>query len=189
MAVKGLFEISKVTFTKSVENSYNKETGKYEATDDNWIIETDGVALKKILTFPKVDTRRTISNDCLEVREVLGIEAARHSLINELRFVLGSYGIYVNYRHIATLTDVMTQRGTLMSIARHGINRIDSGALRKCSFEETVEILLEAAVHAEDDQLSGITENIVMGQLAPMGTGSFGLTVDTDMILKQAHHH
>jgi DNA-directed RNA polymerase II subunit RPB1 len=187
MAVKGLFEISKVTFTKNIESTYNKHTGKYESTDDNWIIETDGVALKKILTFPKVDTQRTISNDCLEVREVLGIEAARQSLINELRFVLGSYGIYVNYRHLATLTDVMTQRGSLMSIARHGINRIDSGALRKCSFEETVEILLEAAVHAENDQLTGITENIVMGQLAPMGTGSFGLTVDTDMVLKQAH--
>jgi len=64
--------------------------------------------LKKILTFPKVDTQKTISNDCLEVREVLGIEAARQSLINELRFVLGSYGIYVNYRHLSTLTDVMT---------------------------------------------------------------------------------
>jgi len=100
--------------------------------------------------------------------------------------VLNSYGIYVNYRHLATLTDVMTQRGTLMSIARHGINRIDSGALRKCSFEETVEILLEAAVHAEDDGLSGITENIVMGQLAPMGTGCFNLNVDTKMVLKEA---
>jgi DNA-directed RNA polymerase II subunit RPB1 len=50
-----------------------------------------------------------------------------------------------------------------MSIARHGINRIDSGALRKCSFEETVEILLEAAGYAEKDSLAGITENIVMG--------------------------
>lgn len=100
--------------------------------------------------------------------------------------MLNSYGIYVNYRHLATLTDVMTQRGTLMSIARHGINRIDSGALRKCSFEETVEILLEAAVHAEDDGLSGITENIVMGQLAPMGTGCFNLNVDTKMVLKEA---
>lgn len=121
------------------------------------------MALKKILTFPKVDTRKTVSNDNVEIRDVLGIEAARQSLINELRFVLSSYGIYVNYRHIATLTDVMTQRGSLMSIARHGINRIDSGALRKCSFEETVEILLEAAVHSEDDHLTGITENIIMG--------------------------
>jgi DNA-directed RNA polymerase II subunit RPB1 len=72
----------------------------------------------------------------------------------------------------------MTQRGNLMSIARHGINRIDSGALRKCSFEETVEILLEAAVHSEEDPLTGITENVVMGQLAPMGTGCFNLNVD-----------
>ena len=102
--------------------------------------------------------------------------------------MLGSYGIYVNYRHMATLTDVMTQRGTLMSIARHGINRIDSGALRKCSFEETVEILLEAAVHSEDDQLSGITENIIMGQLAPCGTGSFELAIDTKMISKEAQN-
>jgi len=74
-----------------------------------------------------------------------------------------------------------------MSIARHGINRIDSGALRKCSFEETVEILLEAAVHSEDDGLSGITENIIVGQLAPMGTGCFNLKIDTKEILKNAH--
>lgn len=73
-----------------------------------------------------------------------------------------------------------------MSIARHGINRIDSGAIRKCSFEETVEILLEAAVYSEDDTLSGITENIVMGQLTPMGTGSFGLTIDAGMIKAEA---
>ena len=125
------------------------------------------------------DFRRTISNDILEILRVLGIEAVRMSLINELRFVLGSYGIYVNYRHLATLCDVMTQRGILTSITRHGINRVDTGPLRKCSFEETVEILLEASVFSEVDHLKGITENIIMGQLAPYGTGSFDLIVDT----------
>jgi DNA-directed RNA polymerase II subunit RPB1 len=50
--------------------------------------------------------------------------------------------------------------------------------LRKCSFEETVEILLEAAVYAEFDSLKGITENIIMGQLAPFGTGCFDLVID-----------
>lgn len=179
MAIKGLFEISKVTFTKHIESEYDNNNGRYKQSDDNWIIETDGVALQKILTYLKVDHRCTVSNDCLEIKRVLGIEAARQSLINELRNVLNSYGIYVNYRHMATLTDVMTQRGDLMSIARHGINRIDSGAIRKSSFEETVEILLEAAVYSEDDALTGITENIVMGQLTPMGTGSFGLMVDS----------
>ena len=108
MAIKGLVEISKVTFTKHIEGHYNQKTGKYQQSDDNWIIETDGVALQKILTYLKVDHKRTVSNDCLEIKRVLGIEAARQSLINEFRFVLSSYGIYVNYRHLATLTDVMT---------------------------------------------------------------------------------
>lgn len=114
---------------------------------------------------------------------MLGIEAARMSLVRELRFVLGSYDIYVNYRHISTLVDVMTQRGILTSITRHGINRVNSGPLRKCSFEETTEILLEAAFFGEFDPLSGITENIIFGQLCPYGTGSFDLVIDRNALV------
>ena len=77
----------------------------------------------------------------------------------------------------------MTQRGRLTSITRHGINRVDtSGPLRKCSFEETVEILLEAAIYSEKDLLAGISENIVLGQLGPFGSGCFGLTIDPSII-------
>jgi DNA-directed RNA polymerase II subunit RPB1 len=126
-----------------------------------------------------VDYKKTISNDIIEILNVLGIEAVRMALINELRAVLNFYGIYVNYRHIATLCDVMTHKGKLTSITRHGINRLDCGPLRKCSFEETVEILLEAAVYNENDMLKGITENIILGQLAPFGTGSFDLVLDS----------
>ena len=142
------------------------------------MIDTDGVALQKVLGFNKINFKKTASNDIIEILKVLGIEAVRVSLINELRFVLNTYGIYINYRHLSTLCDVMTQRGILTSITRHGINRVDSGPLRKCSFEETVEILLEAAVFAENDNLKGITENLIMGQLAPFGTGCFDLVVD-----------
>ena len=130
---------------------------------DSWIIETDGDGLNKVLAVDKVDHTRTTSNSVREVLRVLGVEAARQSLIHELRFVLNSYSIYVNYRHLSTLCDIMTTRGILTPITRHGINRVDSGALRKCSFEETVEILLEAAFHAEVDPLLGVTENIIMG--------------------------
>ena len=84
-------------------------------------------------------------------------------MLHEVRFVLGAYNIYVNYRHLGTLCDIMTNRGVLTAITRHGINRIDSGALRKSSFEETVEILLDSSFHAELDPLSGVTENIIMG--------------------------
>lgn len=76
----------------------------------------------------------------------------------------------------------MTQKGKLTSITRHGINRLDTGPLRKCSFEETVEILYEAALHSEEDPLRGVTENIILGNLAPLGTGCFDLKIDTKCI-------
>ena len=80
---------------------------------------------------------------------------------------------------MSTLVDVMAYRGKLTSITRHCINRVDtSGPLRKCSFEETVEILLEVAMFAEKDLLSGISENVIMGQLGPFGSGSFGIQID-----------
>ncbi len=163
LTLKGIFEISKVSFAKYMDKEFDPVTGAHSITKDNFMVETDGVALQKVLGYNKVDFKRTISNDIIEILRVLGIEAARQSLVNELRFVLGSYGIYVNYRHLATLCDIMTQRGILTSITRHGINRVDSGPLRKCSFEETVEILLEASVFSEIDPLKGITENIIMG--------------------------
>jgi DNA-directed RNA polymerase II subunit RPB1 len=185
MALSGIPRITKVTFTTYEEWYYDPVTGakEFEMEDEkkkakSWLLETDGVALSEVLGFEEIDYKKTVSNDIQEILRVLGIEAVRLSLINELRFVLGSYGIYVNYRHLSTLCDVMTQRGILTSITRHGINRVDTGPLRKCSFEETVEILYEAAFYAESDSLSGITENIIMGQLAPYGTGSFDLVVD-----------
>jgi DNA-directed RNA polymerase II subunit RPB1 len=163
-----------------------KEMMMKKVNEKYWLIETDGVALQKVLGLKKIDHTRVVSNDIQEILRVLGIEAVRLSLINELRFVLNCYGIYVNYRHLSTLCDVMTQRGILTSITRHGINRVDTGPLRKCSFEETVEILYEAAVFAETDYLTGITENIIMGQLAPYGTGSFDLVVDKDVLAMYA---
>jgi len=97
--------------------------------DENWMIETDGTALASILNQKHIDPTKTVSNDNIEILNILGVEASRQSLINELRFVLSSYGIYVNYRHISTLVDVMSHRGKLTSITRHGINRVERGQL------------------------------------------------------------
>lgn len=102
---------------------------------------------------------------------MLGIEAVRKSVEKEMNAVLQFYGLYVNYRHLALLCDVMTAKGHLMAITRHGINRQDTGALMRCSFEETVDVLMDAASHAEVDPMRGVSENIIMGQLPRMGTG------------------
>jgi DNA-directed RNA polymerase II subunit RPB1 len=147
LTLKGFEEISKVYAKKYQVIELDQRTNEQKITEDNWMIETDGVDLAKLLAVHMVDYQKTISNDVIEIKNVLGIEAARQSLINEFRNVLNFYGIYVNYRHLSVLVDVMTQKGKLTSITRHGINRLDTGPLRKCSFEETVEILLEAALH------------------------------------------
>ena len=57
----------------------------------------------------------------------IGIEACRGSILKEIQTILSSYGLYVNYRHLAILVDAMTSRGHLMSITRNGINRVDHG--------------------------------------------------------------
>jgi DNA-directed RNA polymerase II subunit RPB1 len=182
ITLRGFEKITKVSFSKSGNDSkrwfYEKDSGAYKEDKDNWIIETDGVDLASVLALEGIDSKRTTSNSITEILVVLGIEATRMSLIRELRVILRSYDIYVNYRHLATLVDMMTQRGILTSITRHGINRVNSGPLRKCSFEETVEILFEAAFFGEHDPLTGISENVIFGQLAQYGTGFVDLIVD-----------
>lgn len=148
-----------------------------------WVLDTTGTALAKTLTIEGVDSTTTYSNSFIEILGVLGIEAARAGLLKELAMVLSFDGSYVNHRHMALLVDIMTQRGMLMAITRHGINRNDTGALMRCSFEETVEILLEAAGFGELDDCRGVSENIMLGQLAPMGTGEFDVVMDSSMLL------
>jgi DNA-directed RNA polymerase II subunit RPB1 len=155
---------------------------KSDVRCEEWYLDTSGTALAAVLTVPGVDTTRTYSNHFIQVFEVFGIEATRSALMRELTQVLAFDGSYVNHRHLALLVDVMTSRGHLMAITRHGINRADTGALMRCSFEETVEILLEAAAVGELDDCRGISENVMLGQLAPMGTGELDVLLDPKML-------
>lgn len=153
---------------------------------DEWVLETDGTNLMAVLGVDFVDATRTTSNDIVEVFVTLGIEGVRGALLSELRNVISFDGSYVNYRHLACLVDVMTMQGHLMAIDRHGINRVDSGPLLRCSFEETVDMLNDAAVYAEDEILRGVTENIMMGQLVRVGTGVVDLLLDEEKVVRDA---
>nr|AAD12605.1 RNA polymerase II largest subunit [Antonospora locustae] len=138
---------------------------------EEWILQTDGKNLKQLLLVEDILANKVYCNDLLEVYEVLGIEAVRECILRELRNVIEAEGSYVNFRHLYLLCDVMTLKG-LRGITRHGANRAATGALKRCSFEETVEILLEASCFAERNYCRGVTENIMLGQLAPIGTGN-----------------
>jgi len=89
-------------------------------------------------------------------------------LFQEIKAVLADS--YVNDRHIMSVVRTMCFRGYLMPNTRHGINRIDTGVFMKVSFEESMDHLTNAALFAEKDDLKGVTENMMVGALAPMGT-------------------
>ncbi|XP_037492745.1 DNA-directed RNA polymerase II subunit RPB1 [Jatropha curcas] len=180
MALRGIPDINKVFIKNGKVSKFDEKDGF--KTAEEWMLDTEGVNLLAVMCNENVDARRTTSNHLIEVIEVLGIEAVRRSLLDELRAVISFDGSYVNYRHLAILCDTMTYRGHLMSITRHGINRNDTGPLMRCSFEETVDILLDAAVYAESDYLKGVTENIMLGQLAPIGTGGCSLYLNAEML-------
>ncbi|KAH9045807.1 beta and beta-prime subunits of DNA dependent RNA-polymerase [Lactarius hengduanensis] len=182
--VKGIRRVFLMKHDKTlIEEDGTIVTGKSgDVLHTEWVLETDGTNLPQVMCLDGVDFTRTYSNNCVEVFNVLGIEAARAAIMKELRNVIEFDGSYVNYRHLALLCDLMTHPGSLMAITRHGINRADTGALMRSSFEETVEILMEAAAVGERDDCHGIAENVMFGQMAPMGTGSFDVALDMDML-------
>jgi DNA-directed RNA polymerase II subunit RPB1 len=178
--LRGVAGIKKVYHRTNKRPIWNDQSGF--SVKEEWILETDGSNLAEVFTLPTVDHTRTTCNDIVEMFRVLGVEGARSSVFHELRAVLSFDGSYVNYRHIACLADCMTFSGNLMAVSRHGINRGESGPLLRASFEETVEVLLSAAMFSQHDILNGVTENIMLGQLARVGTGMVDLLLDFDKL-------
>ena len=146
--------------------------------DEEWIIHTEGSNLKEILDMDGIDHVRTTTNNIHEIGEVLGIEAARQSIINEAQNTLSEQGLSVDVRHIMLVADIMTSEGTVKSIGRHGISGEKSSVLARAAFEETGKHLLHASIRGEIDDLTGIIENIIIGQPIPLGTGSVGVKMD-----------
>ena len=159
--------------------SYDDETNNYVKTPE-WVIDTTGSNLLEIFNHPAVNKYKTISNDIHEVLNVFGIEAARSLIINEIHDIFEQSSSNVNFRHLALLADVMTNKGYIMSIDRHGINKSNRGPLAKCSFEETPDIILKAALFAEIDNIKGVSSNIMLGQEPLIGTGSIDILFDEE---------
>lgn len=182
LIIKGIEGVRKVEKRPAADHlTYNPDTQQYEKQFEYFLI-TDGSNLRDALCIPEVDKIRTITNDVHEVYKVLGIEAARQVLLDELVACLSE--VCPEYRHISLLVDVMTNKGTLFSIDRHGINRSDIGPLAKCSFEETSEMLIKAGMFAEYDPINGVSANIMLGQIPPCGTGDTTIIIDEAKLLE-----
>jgi len=145
-----------------------KETGEY-------ILYTEGSNIKDVFDVAGVDTTRTRTNNISEIASVLGIEAARNAIIFEAVSTLNEQGILVDVRHIMLVSDMMCMEGEVKQIGRHGIAGEKESVLSRAAFEVTVNHLLDAAVANEIDELSGVTENVIVGQPIQLGTGDVKL--------------
>jgi DNA-directed RNA polymerase subunit A" len=146
---------------------------------DEYILYTEGSALSKVLEVEGVDVTRTRTNNIIEMAEVLGIEAARQSIIDEIMDTLREQGLTVDVRHVMLIADIMTCDGEVKQIGRHGISGEKASVLARAAFEVTVNHLLESGVRGDVDELDGVTENVIVGQPVKLGTGNVKLIAKT----------
>ncbi|WP_440007280.1 DNA-directed RNA polymerase subunit A'' [Halomicrococcus sp. SG-WS-1] len=143
---------------------------------EQFVLYTEGSSFGDVIDIEGVDASRTTSNNIHEIRKNLGIEAAREAIIEETMDTLEEQGLDdVNVRHLMLVADIMTNRGEIESIGRHGISGSKESVLARAAFEVTVNHLLDAAIHGEVDDLNGVTENVIVGKPIKLGTGDVDL--------------
>lgn len=142
---------------------------------DEYIIVTAGSNLKEIMKMKEVDTARTISNDIYETKEILGVEAARQTIINEIYKVIESQGLNIDVRHIMLVADTMCMGGRIKGITRYGIVGEKESVLARASFETPIKHIIRASMMGEEDLLNSVVENVMLNQAVPIGTGLPGL--------------
>ena len=159
--LKGIKGIKRVVIRK-------EESGEY-------VLYTEGSALKDVLAIDGVDATRTRTNNVNEIFEVMGIEAARFALINEAMETLKEQGLTVDVRHIMLVADIMTVDGDVKPIGRHGVSGEKASVFARAAFEVTVNHLLDSGMSGDIDELRGVTENVIVGQPIRLGTGNVKL--------------
>ncbi len=144
-----------------------------------WVIRTDGSNLPKALEVQGIDPTRTTTNHIHEIAKTLGIEAARNVIVQEAMGVLEEQGLDVDIRHVMLVADIMSVTGEVRQIGRHGISGEKSSVLARAAFEITVPNIVDASIKGESDPLKGVTENVIVGQSIPIGTGLVDLYMAT----------
>jgi DNA-directed RNA polymerase II subunit RPB1 len=180
LILRGINNISKVIPRKIIDSLLPVD-GNY-IKKETWVVDTVGTNLMDLLSLDYIDTTRTYTTDIQEIYRVMGVEAARQSILNEITEVIEFDSTYINYHHLSVLCDRMTCNDKLVSIFRHGINGDDIGPIAKASFEETPEMFLKAARHGILDTMRGVSANVMCGQEGYFGTSAFQVMLDLDKI-------
>jgi DNA-directed RNA polymerase II subunit RPB1 len=179
--LKGITNVSKNV--DPIEERYVKfnDDEKAEAINQ-YKIFAGGNNMYDIRYINNVDVNNTLTNDLMSIYEMFGIEACRAFLIKEIQMIYKTAGSDVNFHHISLLADVMTNNGFLMSIDRHGLNKINAEPLTRASFEKSVHQLITASVFGEVDHMKGVSSRIMGGLVIKGGTGYCNVYLDDELI-------
>ncbi|KAK3856179.1 hypothetical protein Pcinc_031683 [Petrolisthes cinctipes] len=164
--IKGLPSVSRAVINQNDTAPGGKP--KYE-------LLVEGNNLREVIATYGVDGTRCTSNNTYEVFTCLGIEAARATIIREITVTMETHGLSVDRRHIMLLADLMTCRGQVLGITRHGLSKMKESTLMLASFEKTADHLFDAAYHGQSNPIKGVSDCIIMGKPMNIGTGVFKL--------------
>ena len=180
--LQSLQKLREKILKKVVKGIRGVKRGLLTPSDDGeeWIIKTEGTNMQSVIQIEGVDVTRTVSNHIHEIEKLYGIEAARQMIILESQKVLEQQGLDVDLRHLLILADLMCYSGSIQSIGRHGISGSKSSVFARAAFEVTVNQLLDAGLYGEEERLLGIPENVIVGQISPIGSGRVNVMFDLD---------
>jgi DNA-directed RNA polymerase III subunit RPC1 len=180
VVVKGLPTVNRAVIAKEAKGG-----------DTVYNLCVEGDNLREVIATYGVQGTKTVSNNIIEVANTLGIEAARfvpsglffvfdlnncrETIMSEIKMVMENHGMSVDYRHIMLLAAQMTHTGEVLGITRYGLSKMKQSILNLASFEKTADHLFDAAYYGQTDKINGVSENIIMGMPAPIGTGIFKL--------------
>ncbi|XP_043285852.1 DNA-directed RNA polymerase III subunit RPC1 [Venturia canescens] len=140
----------------------------------------EGDNMREVMATPGVLGCKTTSNNTIEVFKTLGIEAARSTIMTEIKLVMENHGMSIDRRHPMLVADLMTSRGEVLGITRQGLAKMKESVLNLASFEKTADHLFDAAYYGQRDAICGVSESIIMGIPVPVGTGIFKLLHKSD---------
>ncbi len=168
--IKDLQEAKLKFFDIKLKGLVGIEQAMITKEGEDWVITTIGSNIKKVIDIKGVDPTRVYSNNINEIEKLFGIEAARNAIINEACDTLADQGLDVDPRHIILAADIMTMEGEINAIGRYGVAGSKRSVLARANFETTVKHFTEASLKGERDKLDSIIENILINQVAPVGT-------------------
>ncbi|KAL0393419.1 UNVERIFIED_CONTAM: DNA-directed RNA polymerase III subunit [Sesamum latifolium] len=163
VVVKGINSVERVIIVN--------ESKEKDRTRKKLKLLVEGTGLLSVMGTDGVDGKSTTSNHIIEVQQTLGIEAARKKIIEEIHFTMSSHGMTIDIRHMMLLADLMTFKGEVLGITRHGVQKMRDSVLMLASFEKTADHLFNASVSGRVDRIEGVSECIIMGIPMQIGTG------------------